>query len=253
MTFTIGADPELFAEDSTGKLKSLIGLIGGTKEEPKWINEHKSLGVQEDNVAAEYCFAPCRNEKQFVQAVQLGRKYLESILQTNNFIISTKASGIFDTNELKHPKAHIFGCEPDYDAWELKINAKPKAPNPNFRTCGGHIHVGLDVEDIHDKIRLVKCMDTVLGLWSVIEDPDKERKQLYGKAGAFRPKSYGVEYRTLSNYWIFQPKTIKAIYKRTERAIELFKTGFNPERAIQLTINSGNVKNAQTLISTYGL
>ncbi len=39
-------------------------------------------------------------------------------------------------------------------------------------------------------------------------DKDTERRGMYGKAGAFRPKPYGVEYRTLSNAWLSNDERI---------------------------------------------
>jgi hypothetical protein len=42
---------------------------------------------------------------------------------------------------------------------------------------------------------------------------------MYGNAGAHRPKKYGVEYRTLSNFWIFDPKLIGWVWDQTERAL----------------------------------
>ena len=38
---------------------------------------------------------------------------------------------------------------------------------------------------------MVKLLDIFLGIPSVIIDPDKKRRKLYGKAGAFRLTKYG--------------------------------------------------------------
>ena len=42
-----------------------------------------------------------------------------------------------------------------------------------------------------------------MGLPAVRRDSQDKRRKLYGQAGRFRPTSYGIEYRTLSNYWTF--------------------------------------------------
>jgi hypothetical protein len=255
MSFSIGADPELFAQDATGVLRSCIGIIGGTKEEPRWLDDHKSLGVQEDNVAAEYCFSPCYNEEQFVQAIQLGQAAIQSLLGTKNLVISNKASHSFMPEELEHPMAQVFGCDPDFNAWELRQNDKPVVGDKNFRTCGGHIHVGVvGCDSPMEQVRLTKLMDLHLGLWSVIEDPDTQRRALYGAAGCFRPKPYGIEYRSLSNYWIFSKLHSRSIYNRTSKAVGAFFKGDNvEEERIKLAINTCDRQLAHSLIQSYGI
>lgn len=254
-SFSIGADPELFAQDTAGVLRSCIGLIGGTKEEPKWLDDHKSLGVQEDNVAAEYCFAPAYNEEQFVQAIELGKSAVASILKQHNLLLSNKASHSFIAEELEHPMALVFGCDPDFNAWDLKQNEKPTADDKCFRTCGGHVHIGVDgCTDPMEQVRLTKLMDLHLGLWSVIEDTDTQRRNLYGAAGCFRPKPYGIEYRTLSNYWIFDKSTIRSVYSRARNAVSDFIKGENVNNEqIRKAIDTSDRKLSQYLIKTYGL
>ena len=50
-------------------------------------------------------------------------------------------------------------------------------------------------------------------------DPGTERRQLYGLAGSFRQKKYGVEYRSLSNWWIFSEETMQWFFENTHKAI----------------------------------
>jgi hypothetical protein len=52
---------------------------------------------------------------------------------------------------------------------------------------------------------LIPLMDLIVGIPSVLIDRDKnakERRKLYGRAGDFRYQPHGIEYRTLSNFWI---------------------------------------------------
>jgi hypothetical protein len=65
----------------------------------------------------------------------------------------------------------------------------------------------------------VKQLDWFLGAWSVKHDSDVTRRKLYGKAGAFRPKPYGVEYRPLSNFWIVSKDLRKQVWNRMQTAI----------------------------------
>jgi hypothetical protein len=39
-----------------------------------------------------------------------------------------------------------------------------------------------------------------------------KRRGLYGAAGAHRPKNYGVEYRSLGNYWLLTPKHVEYMW-----------------------------------------
>ena len=55
MSFTIGADPEVFLERNNIPVSS-IGKIGGTKYEPIHIQD--GIFLQEDNVTVEYNIPP---------------------------------------------------------------------------------------------------------------------------------------------------------------------------------------------------
>lgn len=108
------------------------------------------------------------------------------------------------------------------------INPKPQASNPNLRSCGGHIHIdtsesysvhGLSGVNTYALRCLLVSLDQNVGTLSVLLDPDTRRRELYGKAGAFRIKPYGVEYRTLSNFWINDLNLIKLIYNQIDTAI----------------------------------
>jgi hypothetical protein len=47
---------------------------------------------------------------------------------------------------------------------------------------------------------------------------------MYGAAGAFRPKPYGVEYRVLSNAWLQSEELMAWVYRTTTKAItDLFE------------------------------
>jgi len=52
-------------------------------------------------------------------------------------------------------------------------------------------------------VLLIKLLDIILGITSVLMDnrTNKERRKMYGKAGDYRLKSYGIEYRVLSNHF----------------------------------------------------
>lgn len=257
MKFTIGADPEFFAKDMEGEtVRSVIGLLhGGNKHNPVAIYDNHDFKMLEDNVAAEYNIPPTDDKETFIKNILWPQEAIASILKTKNYTISTKASASFPDEELQNKLAWVFGCEPDYNAWTETTNENPSCDDPNFRSCGGHVHVGYDWQgNIEDVFRKVKNMDAWLGVWSVIVDPDTKRRQLYGKAGAFRPKQYGFEYRVLSNFWIFNKNLISEVFDRTKQALEENRDFVEKESSqIIKIINEGNVDAARNFARTYGI
>lgn len=124
-----------------------------------------------------------------------------------------------------------LGCEPDFNAWTSKVNPTPKTAKP-IRTAGGHIHLGWQekgqgVTDLHfgDCVRVVRQLDSTLYVMSHFWDNNQERRELYGKMGAFRPKEYGVEYRPLSNAWLTDPDIQGYVYDTAVSATEAILTG----------------------------
>lgn len=213
--FSIGTDPEFFLRDKeSGKMMSAIPYVEGTKQVPV---ELPSGGtVQRDNVALEFATPPAKDGEDFVKKV---RNAFMDIMKTlpDNLSLETIPSADFDEDQLDHPEAKEFGCSPDYDAWKLRVNPAPCA-RASFRSCGAHIHVGHVKGDGNDfllepvgKVFTVRMMDLFHGIISTILDNSKEaieRRKLYGKAGAHRPTDYGVEYRSLSNYWMKSPQLV---------------------------------------------
>jgi hypothetical protein len=85
-------------------------------------------------------------------------------------------------------------------------------------------------------------------------DKGEERKQLYGKAGACRIKSYGPEYRTLSNFWIFEERLIQWVWDNVGRALSNLSIDFDAEStSIQEAINGNNKDLAKHLVQKYSL
>ena len=43
-----------------------------------------------------------------------------------------------------------------------------------------------------------------------------DRRKIFGRAGSFRPKNYGIEYRVLSSWWIGKPEYTALVYSLTD-------------------------------------
>lgn len=221
-TITIGADPELFLiNPETGLFVSSIDRVGGSKAFPQSIG--KGCAIQEDNVAVEFNTPPCSVVQEFIDSCEYTLEVLTSIAQDHGLGLSIIPSTEFGEDQLKDPRAQEFGCEPDFNAWANGAkNPRPSADNKALRSAGGHIHIG-GVEDM-DKVALIKAMDLFVGVPSVLFDTDTRRRSLYGNPGAFRPKPYGVEYRTPSNAWLAQ-KRYQWVFDQTHKAVKFVDEG----------------------------
>lgn len=244
----LGCDPEVFLQNEEGKPISIIGYIQADKWNPRQIEGmEQGFTVQEDNVALEFGIPPAATEDEFVHHVQaVMHKGLDFV---PGMKFSTLSCIIFPEDQMQHPMAHIFGCEPDFDAWTKEVNKSPKPPHPYMRSAGGHIHVETQL----DPCQVVKNMDVFLGIPSVLMDKGEERKQMYGKRGAFRGKPYGVEYRTLSNFWIFHEELIRWAWRNTARALEYTNSVDQYADAIVEAINNNNKNVAQELVKELSL
>lgn len=246
----LGCDPEVFLMNNEG-LVPVFGLIGADKWNPKQIPDlPQGFTLQEDNVALEFGIPPASSIEEFVDSV---KKVQFSFLKDHpQYSFAKLSCALFNSNQLKHPQANVFGCEPDFNAWTGKENPKPKLKVKTMRAAGGHIHV----ETILPVQAVVQAMDFYLGIPSLFMDKDTQRRQLYGKAGAHRPKPYGVEYRTLSNFWIFDEKYIRWVWRNAQRALNSVSAGETFQEAgkeIQQIINTSNIKDAKILVDNFDL
>lgn len=251
MSLLVGADPELILINRSGSPVSAIGKIGGSKEEPRIV---KSGAVQEDNVLAEFNIDPARSANEFVNNINTVMGELQSILP--EYKLAPIPSAYFELQELMQggEQAFIFGCDPDFNAWTGKENNPPDSDTP-LRTAGGHVHIGHESVQgsEEEKRKLIQVLDFYLGIPSVLLDSDVERRSMYGQAGAYRPKEYGVEYRTLSNFWVSSEAYMRWVYYNTERAVKdihhlpVLLKHFNSE-VVQTTINESNVDKAQEIV-----
>lgn len=244
----LGSDPEVFLVNQSGKHIAVNGLINADKWNPLQVpNMADGFTLQEDNVALEYGIPPAATSAEFIAHIQavmdVSRNWLPE-----GVTFSKLSCVIFEDDQLEHPLARVFGCEPDYNAYTMKANPKPRPKHRGMRSAGGHIHV----ETTANIIEVVKALDKFLGVPSVLMDNGAERKKLYGGPGAFRPKSYGVEYRTLSNFWMFEPRLIDWVWRNCERALNNLNVADESEM-IRECIAKDDKKLAESLVNEYNL
>lgn len=253
---TIGADPEVFVIDSNNKVTSAIGFVGGSKEHPKPVSHG---AVQEDNILAEFNIDPATCKIDFVNNIDIVMLELQKILDKSNLKTSIITSHNFNKKKLLSwgEKAMEFGCSSEWNAWTERVKPKPKSAT-TLRTAGGHIHVGYDDPFEPANYELTKMLDYVLGLQSVLIDKDSKRRALYGKAGSMRHKPYGMEYRTLSNFWLKSQELKEWVYDKTIWAADNISllTEYQkeiPPKKLQNTINKSNKKHAKSILRALDL
>ena len=265
---TVGHDAEVFLYDEDNNAIPSIDLVGGSKECPRPVN---GGAVQEDNVMAELNIEPCTTSTQFVNRTNEVMESLTSIIKRHGLHYKVMDFQKFKPEFLKHPQAKRFGCDPDRNVYTLKenvVNTKLLHSN-NIRTAGGHIHIGLSEPnfDAMAKVSLVKGCDWYIGLPLVILEGESKRKAFYGKAGSFREKSYGIEYRTPSNIWLTNDNWKAWIFKQvkvlTSDTIYYLENNNPPtaernildigENDFQDIINRGDAKVARQICRNYNI
>ena len=264
-SFLIGSDPEVFLRRD-GNLIPAFNFISGDKHSPQ-----KTLhgSIQYDNIMAEFNSIPASSLDEFITNHRLILDDLSSHLG-NDLTIDITPAVVCDWEVLSDFRAMTMGCEPDYNAWTGRVNPKILGESTNLRVAGGHLHIstGIYEDDSFDedfRTRLVKALDLVLGVQSVLHDPSdasKLRKQQYGKAGSFRPKIIskndpydGVEYRTLSNYWLKSDKFMRDVYLGVEKVInninELAYIANKNKSLVTKIINNNDYKLAKKFVNNH--
>jgi hypothetical protein len=228
-TVLVGADPELFMKHpDTGMFISADTFGGPSIPGTKWDPYKVPFGaVQIDGTALEFNITPAHNVEEFVHNIIKVRETICSMVPGYNVVAEPVAR--FDPTywaEEVPPHAQELGCNPDYNGWTKTVNPPPDPQGAPLRTASGHIHIGWGEDfDVEDNGHFLRCcqfarqLDFYLGMYSLFWDKDGTRRNLYGKAGAFRPKSYGLEYRVLSNRWLDNPELIRWVYNTVQVAM----------------------------------
>jgi hypothetical protein len=211
-----------------------------------------------DNVAIEFGIVPAKTEQEFVDNITDTVREVGEFLPKDVELVCV-ASADFPRGALIHPECREFGCDPDFNAWTGKQNIiEDGAAEGSFRSCGGHLHVGWWFAEKHPTI-FIQWMDYLNGMISVSLDNSEEaiaRRQLYGKAGCYRPTDYGAEYRTLSNFWIQDELNIRLQYNMIADLCNRLGYGkivlpdLEPS-IVQRVINEGDDKFARQIVKDY--
>jgi len=126
-----------------------------------------------------------------------------------------------DSSEL----AGEVGCDVDFRNGEQRDPITADVLGMS-RYAGGHLHFDVN-SDIAPDYAAAVC-DIMLAVPCIAHGEQQGgRRGTYGLSGLYRPKSYGVEYRTLSNYWV------NILLQRNEAVSHLY-----PEQLATLIVNT---------------
>lgn len=256
--FTFGSDPEFMLVDPDGVYRSAIGIIHGDKDSKVSLgNGHYAFY---DNVLAEVNVKPGKTKAEAIK--NFGDCFKRLAKLVGNIRIKPQASYTYDLSECQHPDAQRFGCEPEHCIYTrspegrvLRMEPPIVDPTNPFRTGGGHVHIGSEtcLPWNGKSVEVVQMLDIFVGVPAVCMDHDptsKARRNLYGGAGTHRIKmEYGLEYRSLSNFWLASPRLVAMIYDLVSFVLDLVESGesskvvFDADK-IRSIINNGRVTEA---------
>ena len=245
----VGSDPEIFV-NKDGAFICAHDLIPGTKDAPHKVEKG---AVQVDGFALEFNIDPAANVEEFILNHNTVMDTLRRMVPGYELAPVPVADFTPEYMAQCPAEAKVLGCDPDFDAYTGLANIKPQADLP-MRTASGHVHIGWgkDMDNHSEACRAVACqMDFFLGIPSLMFDKDTRRRAMYGKAGCYRVKPYGVEYRTLSNAWLLTPERMAWVFDQVQEGMKQLMAGnalLDKFGNVSDIINNSDVKEAKKII-----
>lgn len=199
----LGTDPELFVA-TNGKIvgserliteKGLAGYGGAVVPDGVQIELHPGYSTCRQSLASFLA-----NSLELVRAKMAA---IEGMSVSFEAVVKISQEELDALSE----RSKVFGCARSENAYNKGADVKINAATYLKRHAGGHIHLGLtDVNSVYKvRQRLVPLEDAFVGNTCVLLDRNPEaaeRRLHYGRAGEYRLPQHGLEYRTLSNFWL---------------------------------------------------
>lgn len=221
----IGTDPEVFLRHKVTKrfVSAAEGRFPGSKDEPFPLDRG---AMQVDGHALEFNTEPVDNEDEFVEVVNHVFNQVKGYVQETdpNLEIVLEPIAEFDPEYFEYlpETSKVLGCTPDFSAITGKQLDAPNISHVPLRTSSGHIHIGWTKdEDAFDATEFKKRFVLANRITPYLLEASKgwetsasaTRRQYYGKDGAFRPKSYGVELRALDCLWLASEDRMRKVFR----------------------------------------
>lgn len=214
----IGTDAEGFLSTKTGEAVPAIGILEGDKDHPTRIERG---GYLVDCVAWEINPVPVpfsSGHEEFYNNIRACISEIGKIVRPLNLKVSIEDSLQFEDYHLQQGEANVSGCSPSKNAWTRMEIDPIDLTLSNYRFAGGDVHISWPDADKYKwgRINLIRMMDAILGLNEVIYCPRSPRIYGYGMAGNHRVTDYGVEYKSIGNFWIKSPRLVKWMFEASQ-------------------------------------
>lgn len=243
-SITFGADPEVFLRrKATGHIVPSSEVIPGAPlqaEKTRDLRAYKS-NIARDGIQAELhpVAHGCRQEMgiDILSCLSTLARAAKRVGAEIDF------SSVVDVDEETFAalpaSVKELGCGRSLNVWDPAASVGVDGQTYRTRSAAGHVHLGFTNTicsawpahgqyriDSEDRIpQLVKLLDLVVGNTCVMLDRDPraaERRRTYGRAGEYRLTSYGMEYRTLSNFWLRSPYLSSLVFSLARKAAMLW-------------------------------
>ena len=238
----MGCDPEFFFVNKKGqvvgseKVLPKEGLSFGENEytwyegvlnEPVFIID----GVQAElNVEPNTCRALLGNDIHacFFQLRQMLKKSGKDLTLKIDPLVNITQNELDSLSD----RSKVFGCAPSNNVYQTRQQARIRVNPKKYlkRPAGGHIHFGSDGwqrslrKALKNPAVMVPILDLVVANTCVLIDRhpgNKERRANYGRCGEYRLKTYGLEYRALSNFWLNSYQLMSFVMGLCRQAVDM--------------------------------
>jgi hypothetical protein len=256
-----GTDPEIFVVDKQEEVIPAWTFLQ-SKKETTALSFNGSKYIYWDGFQSEFSQP---NGNNCLELLNLDIWFcLKKILECARVKVSEAKLSLKNVVDIPMPlmlsaeKKHVeLGCAPSFNVYgdRGKRVADPRELLKRF--AGGHLHYGLSQVSKQGIDRIVRALDTILGVAGVslaAEIDDPIRREYYGRAGEYRLPKHGLEYRVLSNFWLIHPAVAMLVNELFRVTIRLAQIGLHEltwkadEDEVRSVINNCDVEGARKML-----
>ena len=256
VTMLNGSDPELFFR----KDGEIVGSERVIRASGLKVGRYYKPCVVRDGIQVELNPPPAATVPQLgvgvAQAFTLLKKHLSKSPDVSfcfDGVVEVRRTELDSLSE----KSRILGCMPSLNCYgEFPITVDPQTYRK--RSAGGHLHLGLkDRFNLiygplaEERGSIVPILDIFVGNTGVLLDRDPgaaERRENYGRAGEHRLPKHGLEYRTLSNFWLRNYSLMSLVFGMANLSVAIINTTLskraNLEQELIDVVDIGNFRKA---------